>query len=180
MFCLEFWALLGVLFLLSRHGGKTLNIFSVIASGFIQTFDYRGTAKPAEFWRWMAFAVILFWAIPAVLVAALMIAPALSKPIFVVGHFIPLRWLLVGLPTASFMVRRMRDAGINPLWLLINLVPIGSYIWDVYFKPDVAFYSIEEQGLFLLVIGSALVVLIFDVLWLSRKSTAIEKFGASS
>jgi len=105
-----------------------LNFVNIISSGFKQTFDYRGRATRAEFWIWYAFTVVIG--------LAGYYAFAFSPPEFELFNFfyylgLDPHWAVgffLCIPTWAFMNRRIRDTGLNPLWLFLNLIPLLLYV----------------------------------------------------
>ena len=105
-----------------------MNVFKIIANGFRQTFDYRGRARRSEFWIWYGFTVV---AGLAGFNAFAFVPPEyqLFSFLFFVG--LDPQWaigFLLCIPTWAFMNRRIRDTGLNPLWLFLNLIPLLLYV----------------------------------------------------
>ena len=107
-----------------------LKVAKAISSGFKQTFDYRGRARRSEFWIWYAFTVVVglagFYSVS--------LLPWFTEPhgSYIWGLWSPVIPRIIGLllciPTWAFMNRRIRDTGLNPLWLWLNLLPLTLFV----------------------------------------------------
>lgn len=83
-----------------------------VATGFRKYADFRGYATPPEYWWWALFVFLV--SVPGKFIGSFGHAPAV--PMLVA--------LALLLPSASMLVRRLRDAGYHWAFALLALVPL--------------------------------------------------------
>ncbi|MCQ2201783.1 MAG: DUF805 domain-containing protein [Bacteroidales bacterium] len=85
-----------------------------IKTCYSKYLDFDGKASRSEFWWFFLAAIVINWVITSV----------------VGGGF--LGWILqlaiTGIPSLAAGVRRLRDAGFNPLWILLIITGIGIFV----------------------------------------------------
>lgn len=105
--------------LLARDPAPSQPALDAMRQGVARGLDFIGTSSRAEFW-WFALAVTM------VLGFAQLIAEATGPlPLQLVS-------LAVLVPWIAACTRRLRDAGLNPWWQLISLVPVGGILVLLY------------------------------------------------
>jgi transcriptional regulator with XRE-family HTH domain len=87
--------------------------------GVLRGLDFTGTTPRAPFW-WFALAVAMLLAFVQLLADAFGPLP------------LQIASLVVLLPWVAACTRRLRDAGLNPWWQLISLVPVGGILVLLY------------------------------------------------
>jgi uncharacterized membrane protein YhaH (DUF805 family) len=85
-----------------------------VKSGFKKYFVFSGRAARSEYWWWTLFVVLVF-------MVSIVFEGALQ-----LGNFFGFIILALTLPSVSVSVRRFRDSGVSPFWLLIWLFPWAS------------------------------------------------------
>lgn len=93
--------------------------------------DFIGVSSRAEFWHFLGIAALLN--------GVVIIPSVFFPPIF-------LLWLVAGLgtvlPYISLTIRRLRDAGYNPHYAWLHLVPLGGpIVWYMCAQPSTSFLS---------------------------------------
>ena len=105
---------------------------------WVKSFVFEGKANRVDFWLAVAANVIIlviFLALIAILVAlvgdSVAIAPIALVVIYSVATIVP---------NISIQVRRLRDAGFNPWFLLVSLIPYagGLILFMMYLQPSKA------------------------------------------
>lgn len=82
-----------------------------------QYTDFKGRATRKEYWMFELIYILFFVVIwIAETLAGL---PAIFTTAF---------WLLTIIPALAFELRRFRDAGFNPWWVLLYLIPILGWV----------------------------------------------------
>ncbi|MFM2385083.1 MAG: hypothetical protein RL166_957 [Actinomycetota bacterium] len=82
-----------------------MQFVNAIRFGFKNYFNFRGVVGRTTFWLWVLFALIV-----------------LLFDLLVLSNLV-LTFAIV-VPTTALHVRRLRDAGVSPGWLLLWLIPI--------------------------------------------------------
>jgi transcriptional regulator with XRE-family HTH domain len=97
--------------------------------------EFTGTTARADFW-WFALAVVMLLALAELLAQAFGPLP------------LQIASLLVLVPWVAACTRRLRDAGINPWWQLISLVPVGGILVLLYLLtyPTTGEPGVENTG----------------------------------
>lgn len=85
-----------------------------IKTCYSKYFDFNGTASRSEFWWFFLAAMIINWVISSVVGAGFL------------GWILQLA--ITGIPALAVGVRRLRDAGFNPLWILLCITGIGVLV----------------------------------------------------
>ena len=91
-----------------------------IRQEFLRGLEFSGVTTRNDFW-WFVLAVTMLLALTSLMTEALGTLP------------LQLASLLVLLPWIAACTRRLRDAGLNPWWQLISLVPVAGLILLLYF-----------------------------------------------
>ena len=112
-----------------------MNFGSAIKYGFQNYANFKGVADRATYWWWMLLygMVIFVVQIVSTLASSALMYQTSVATLLAVTNFLSLVPLALYLPTLALTIRRMRDVGLNPLLLLISIVPfflivIGSFI----------------------------------------------------
>lgn len=92
---------------------------NAMREGVLRGLDFTGITPRAAFW-WFALAVAMVLAFAELLAQAVGPLP------------LQIASLLVLLPWIAACTRRLRDAGLNPWWQLISLVPVGGILVLLY------------------------------------------------
>jgi uncharacterized membrane protein YhaH (DUF805 family) len=79
--------------------------------------DFSGRATRKQYWMFELIYVIIFLVI--------LIAESFAR---IPGILSTAFWLLTIVPALAFEVRRFRDAGFNPWWVLLYLIPVLGWI----------------------------------------------------
>jgi transcriptional regulator with XRE-family HTH domain len=87
--------------------------------GVLRGLEFTGITSRADFW-WFALAVAMVLALASLVSEAIGPLPLQATS------------LLVLLPWISACTRRLRDAGLNPWWQLMTLVPVGGLLVLLY------------------------------------------------
>lgn len=101
--------------LLLRTPASGQPALDAMRDGLLRGLEFRGTTPRADFW-WFALAVAMLLALARIAAEALGPLP------------LQIASLLVLVPWPAACTRRLRDAGLNPWWQLISLVPIAGLI----------------------------------------------------
>lgn len=89
-----------------------------------KSFDYRGRASRSQYWWFSLWSLLSIW-----LVAWLSIELAWRLGVSSLGSLWLLYLLASMFPGLAILVRRLRDAGKGPGWVLIGFVPFIGGIW---------------------------------------------------
>jgi uncharacterized membrane protein YhaH (DUF805 family) len=92
-----------------------------IRSGFSNGLKFRGVASRSEYW-WFALFSLIVGVVTSVIDTAFGLDNILGG---VVGTIASLVLLI---PRLSLLVRRFRDTGVSPLWLISALVPLSGFV----------------------------------------------------
>ena len=138
-----------------RGSGKkediALKAFRIWLVFWKKSFDFSGITTRKEAWTALGFNVASIFIIRFILVNIVQHA-VLSLDLFVIEFFdnyflayankfllyvlVPLFWLYIAgliIPSVSMFTRRVRDAGYNPLILLLTLIPIAGFTVPIAF-----------------------------------------------
>jgi uncharacterized membrane protein YhaH (DUF805 family) len=98
-----------------------------IKLGFQKYFQFSGTATRAEYWWFALFAYIV--GLAAGLVDTMVGLDSLfgDASVLIGGPLTLVTSLVFFVPQLSILVRRFRDAGVSPYWLISGLVPIAGF-----------------------------------------------------
>jgi uncharacterized membrane protein YhaH (DUF805 family) len=93
---------------------------SAIKSGFTNALKFRGVASRSEFWWFALFSFIVG-------IAASVIDTAFGLDQFggLVGVIVS---VVLVLPRFTMLVRRFRDTGVSPLWIITALIPLSGLV----------------------------------------------------
>jgi uncharacterized membrane protein YhaH (DUF805 family) len=103
-------------------------------------FEFNGTAKRQEYWGVLAAVIVAY------VVGIIALEGAALGALFAIVIFVAAIWAQV-----ATTVRRLRDAGLDPLWVLVTVVPyVGSiatlaFGWIPSKEEDDTVDSVEEQ-----------------------------------
>ena len=104
------------------------------------SFDFKGRTRRADFWLAIfANTIALFAFVVAGLLFVMLVGDFATVAPFaiVVAYFI-----VTIVPSISIQVRRLRDAGFSPWFLLLTLVPyVGLVLFIMYLQPSKALVS---------------------------------------
>jgi uncharacterized membrane protein YhaH (DUF805 family) len=95
-------------------------------------FQFRGASSRAEYWWYRLFAYIVSVAV-GLIDLALGIDNIFGDTFTLLGGPFEIAALLFFfLPDLTILVRRFRDAGVSPYWLIPGLIPISGFItWAI-------------------------------------------------
>lgn len=94
-----------------------ITFVDAIALGFKKFVDFRGVSRRSEYWYWLLFTVLI-----GMVTATLDNGIATAIPDFTALSDVTS--IVILLPTIAVTVRRFRDAGYSPWWVLfLQLVP---------------------------------------------------------
>lgn len=113
-----------------KSGQSALN---AMRDGVLRGLEFTGITPRADFW-WFALAVTMVLALAKLLTEALGPLP------------LQIASLLVLLPWIAACTRRLRDAGINPWWQLISLVPVGGILVLLYLLTYPSRQAVATSG----------------------------------
>lgn len=120
-----------------------MNAFAAAVSrGFTGFIDFKGRARRKDFWFWVLFVLLASFVLRLVEVAvfgpAVPPEPAAAAPMPAAGPLSGIFSLVVLLPSLAYGVRRLRDAGLSPWFILLGLIPvIGSIALIIlYVQPS--------------------------------------------
>jgi transcriptional regulator with XRE-family HTH domain len=99
--------------LLVKDPAPSQPVFNAMREGVLCGLQFTGVTPRADFW-WFALAVMVVLALASLFAEAFGPLP------------LQIASLLVLLPWIAACTRRLRDAGLNPWWQLISLVPVGG------------------------------------------------------
>jgi len=109
-----------------------------IKSGWKNGTKFRGVSSRSEYWWFYLFAFILG-------IGTSLIDTAFGLDNAFGGVISSIASLVLFLPRLTLLVRRFRDAGVSPLWLISALVPISGLVSWVINNFE-RFRIIFEQG----------------------------------
>jgi uncharacterized membrane protein YhaH (DUF805 family) len=120
-----------------------MDFAGAIAAGFKNYANFRGRATRPEYWWFILFAFL-------VSIVASVIDGALGSDI--IGNVVSIGLFL---PQISLLVRRFRDTGVGPIWLLTYLVPLFVTFFVLFtysdgfvaLAADIEKYANDPQGL---------------------------------
>ena len=98
-----------------------MSFSNAIQAGFKNWVNFRGVASRSEYWWFALFSFIVG-------IAASIVDTAFGLDSVFGGLIGTLVSLAMFLPRLSLLVRRFRDAGVSPLWLISALVPISGFV----------------------------------------------------
>ena len=103
-----------------------------IKSAWQKYFQFGGVSTRAEYWWWRLFAYMVSVAVGLIDVA-LGIDKIFGDSFTLLGGPFEIASLLFFfIPDLTILVRRFRDAGVSPYWLISGLVPISGLIsWTI-------------------------------------------------
>ena len=91
-------------------------------------FQFGGTSTRAEYWWWRLFAYMVSVAVSLIDVA-LGIDKLFGDSFTLLGGPFEIAALLFFfIPDLTILVRRFRDAGVSPYWLIPGLIPISGFV----------------------------------------------------
>ena len=93
--------------------------------------DFSGRSTRREFWTFILWLFVFSLFFNAVVFAWVMISdpPMIAPTIFIpvwLAMFAIMIWVVVA--EIAVGVRRLRDAGLNPLWILLIMAPFGFIV----------------------------------------------------
>ncbi len=93
---------------------------SAIKSGFTNALKFRGVASRSEFWWFALFSFIVG-------IAASIIDTAFGLDQFggLVGVIVS---VILVVPRFTMLIRRFRDTGVSPLWIITALIPLSGLV----------------------------------------------------
>lgn len=98
---------------------------SAIKAGFTNALKFRGVASRSEFWWFALFSFIVG-------IASSIIDTAFGLDQYLGGLVGVIASLVLLVPRFTMLIRRFRDAGVSPLWLITALVPLSGLVsWIV-------------------------------------------------
>ena len=102
-----------------------MNFGSAIKYGFQNYANFKGVADRATYWWWMLLYFIVVFGIQIISFAtsSLYMNEEIGSGAFLGSSVLGLAPLALYLPTLALTIRRMRDVGLNPLLLLLSIVP---------------------------------------------------------
>ena len=106
-----------------------MNFGSAIKYGFQNYANFKGVVERATYWWWMLLYFIVVFGIQIISFATSSlfmneeIGSGIGNGAFLGSSVLGLAPLVLYLPTLALTIRRMRDVGLNPLLLLLSIVP---------------------------------------------------------
>ena len=93
---------------------------NAIKSGFTNALKFRGVASRSEFWWFALFSFIVG-------IAASIIDTAFGLDQFggLVGVIVS---VILVVPRFTMLIRRFRDTGVSPLWIITALIPLSGLV----------------------------------------------------
>ncbi|MEY2694441.1 MAG: inner membrane protein YhaI [Actinomycetota bacterium] len=101
-----------------------MNFGEVIQYGFKNYANFSGVADRRIYWFWYLFVVLC--QLPFSVLIAMTTRLENSTITMLISAASNLVSLGLFIPSLALAVRRLRDAGKNPLWLLISLLPLAA------------------------------------------------------
>jgi uncharacterized membrane protein YhaH (DUF805 family) len=97
-----------------------MNFGTAIKSGFTNAVKFRGVASRSEFWWFALFSFIVG-------IAASIIDTAFGLDQFggLVGVIVS---VILVVPRFTMLIRRFRDTGVSPLWIITALIPLSGLV----------------------------------------------------
>ena len=96
-----------------------------IRYGFTNYANFSGVVGRSTFWYWYLFSFIVSYGLSLLQTVALQVIKSDNLGLFaIVAGLSGIASLGLTIPTLALMVRRLRDAGYSPLYLLLILAPI--------------------------------------------------------
>lgn len=97
-----------------------MQFMDAVKIAFKKYADFRGVASRAEYWWWILFTLII-----SIFAAVIDYSIGGEYNDGIVAMIVNLAFFL---PTLSILVRRFRDTGVSPFWLLTWLIPVGVLV----------------------------------------------------
>jgi uncharacterized membrane protein YhaH (DUF805 family) len=94
---------------------------NAIKAGFTNALKFRGVASRSEFW-WFALFSFIVGSASSIIDTAFGLDQYLGGLVGVIASIALL------LPRFTLLIRRFRDAGVSPLWLITALVPLSGLV----------------------------------------------------
>jgi len=98
-----------------------MNFGTAIRAGFTNALKFRGVASRSEFW-WFALFSFIVGIVASVIDTAFGFGESLG------GLVAGIASLVLLLPRFTLLIRRFRDAGISPLWIITALIPLSGLV----------------------------------------------------
>jgi len=92
-----------------------------IKSGFTNALKFRGVASRSEFWWFALFSFIVG-------IAASIIDTAFGLDQYLGGLVGAIASIVLVLPRFTMLIRRFRDTGVSPLWIITALIPLSGLV----------------------------------------------------
>ncbi len=122
-------------------------------------FDFRGKATRKQYWFFILWGIVF---VVALFVFSLILE--LFSPILTLITTV-IKWAVLFIPSMAIMVRRLRDGGFSP-WFILLLVPSYLYLGFGAFLANTSSQTINPMillgllGLNVIVLASSIVLLV--------------------
>ena len=90
---------------------------------FKKAFDFQGRANRTQYWMFY----LAYFVVTMILEVVWTRGGSTLGPIF--GFILAIWFLVMLIPSLSIAIRRLRDAGKSPWWILIVFLPFIGWIW---------------------------------------------------
>ena len=140
-----FLIILFILLLLFGYRGDQFhydNLFtrSIFKNFYNRSFDFNHKTKRKEFWQ-----TYIIWCFLIAISYLTLVPASTSNPISYLAFLLLL--FSIFFPSLAIQIRRLRDVGKSPGWVILNIVPGGTLILLYFYtKPSNAAFEVNNKS----------------------------------